>query len=159
MATHNLVDNSIDQTPKHLTIKTMNPKTFLSLSVLLAAGILLGSFIFKNPNIVNAIVSNQPAYTASTEASSTCANGTSTLLLAALQLNGGVQRNSFDVTNASGTAIYLCKSTTCLVGTGKYLASLGGQFTQEDNYVGAYSCIASGSTTGTVSFSYSQTGQ
>lgn len=95
---------------------------------------------------------NQNYYLTATHSAVVCKGATSTLILAAASGQG--QRMSFEMTNASSTAITLCKSANgCVVGL--TIASTTGSYKQDDGYYGAYSCNANG-TTSTIGIIYAQ---
>lgn len=125
-------------------------KTYQFLLLFLAV-LFVGSFQFailqqlQHPQVSApvklGIAQTELGYKTVTNSSSTCSNGTSTLVI-----GKDPARTSFTATVNTSTAAYLCKGATCTAGTGIYLSATGGAYEQTDGYIGDYSCIGSGAT-------------
>ena len=129
-------------------------KKYIIAIIILIIGIFIG-YRFVSQNLGGVESTNLNSYKTATNTTIACSGATSTVVLAAA--GGQGQRNAFNLTVASSTAITLCKSADgCVVGSGLTIASTTGSFEQNDAYYGAYSCRGNNSARSTIGIVYSQ---
>lgn len=106
------------------------------------------------------IATNQPAYLTATNASSTCPNGTSTVIVPSIgATNNGMIRYTAVFSNVGTSSAYLCPNATCTAGVGIIIppttSGTINSFQQSDDYRGPWSCIGA-SVSSSLSVTYSQ---